>query len=269
MNYCSGNFLSSQQKLLHSVAMLCALFGGEFLSSQASGIFAQSPEGVAIQEDSAAVAPAKPAQHKPGNAVDLLVDDLSRNWNAFSSRDGCQLKDVWNIVDVDSERHLVCVGEPKGFLFTKKQYANFELSFEWRYPKDPNGNSGVLIYTQNEPRLWPTSMQVQLHQPQAGALFASGDAVSDRPFDDGVMGKVSEWNLCRIVSRNGRLSVEVNGQKAGQAEGCRPAKGFIGLQSEGSETHFRRILLKELAADAVAESASVSLPATSEDPAGR
>jgi len=180
--------------------------------------------------------------------VDLLADDASKIWQHFCSKPEVKLEDVWQIVTVGKERHLICKGDPKGFLYTKKQYDNFELTFEWTYPSDPNGNSGVLIYTQKELRLWPTSMQVQLHQPEAGALFASGDATSDKPFDAGVSAKPAEWNKCRIVSQGGRLSVEINGQKAGQTEGCKPNIGFIGLQSEGSETHFRKLLLKPIPA---------------------
>lgn len=178
--------------------------------------------------------------------VELLDPSLEANWQHFTTKQGVALSDVWKIVVVDKEKHLVCLGDPKGFLFTKKDFDSFELTFEWRYPKDPNGNSGVLIYTREEPRLWPTSMQVQLHQPQAGALFATGDATSNKPFDAGLAGRQGDWNRCRIFSINGRLSVEINGQKAGQAEGCKPSSGRIALQSEGSETHFRRLRLKTL-----------------------
>ena len=183
---------------------------------------------------------------RPGESVELLADDLASKWELFSSREGVRIRDVWKIVKVNEERQLVCLGTPKGFLSTKQTFDNFELSFEWMYPSDANGNSGVLIYTKHEPRLWPTSMQVQLHQPQSGALFATGDAVSNKPFDAGLAGKVGEWNKCKIRSLNGRLAVEINGQKAGQLEGCRPSAGRIAIQSEGSETHFRRLRLKTL-----------------------
>lgn len=209
----------------------------------------QLPLTVAAQEQKDPQAP--PAT---GNApatevvrtVQLLETPLEANWQHFASRPGASLSDVWKVVVVDKEKRLVCVGDPKGFLYTKQEFDNFELTFEWLYPEDPNGNSGVLIYTRQEPRLWPTSMQVQLHQPQAGALFATGDATSNKPFDAGLAGKQGEWNSCRILSISGRLSVEINGQKAGQAEGCQPSSGRIALQSEGSETHFRKLRLKTL-----------------------
>ncbi len=192
----------------------------------------------------------KPLNTSEVATINLLADDIEKTWQHFCSKEGVPLKEVWQVVKVGQERHLVCKGDPKGFLFTKQEYANFELTFEWMSPSDPNGNSGVLIYTKKELRLWPTSMQVQLHLPEAGALFASGDATSDKPFDAGVVAKPSEWNTCSIVSNNGQLSVLINGSKAGETEGCKPNVGFIGLQSEGSETHFRRLLLKPLPATA-------------------
>lgn len=186
-----------------------------------------------------------PASTATDTHIDLLDSNFTSRWQCFSSRKG-KAGDTWRLVRTGNQKHLYCSGDPKGFLITSERYTNFELTFEWMYPEDANGNSGVLIYTRNEPRLWPTSMQVQLHRPQAGALFATGDAVSDKPFDAGLEGKAGDWNKCRIVSLNGQLSVEINGQRAGQAEGCSPASGHIALQSEGSVTLFRNLHLKKL-----------------------
>lgn len=179
--------------------------------------------------------------------TDLLADDIVKNWESFSAKEDTQISKVWKVVEVDKERQLVCSGAPKGFLVTKKTYKNFELKFEWKYVKDPNGNSGVLIFTKNEPRLWPTSMQVQLHQPRAGCIFPSGDATSDSTSEAKDLAfEVGKWNKCRVVAEGGRISVEINGKPAGEVSGCKPERGSIALQSEGSETHFRRMELRIL-----------------------
>lgn len=180
-----------------------------------------------------------------GSVTDLLDGPFDQNWKCFSSKKVKPGK-VWRVMSFGGERQLICSGDPKGFLYTEKSFTNFELTFEWMYPSDPNGNSGVLVYTRKEPRLWPTSMQVQLHQPQAGAIFATGDATSDKPFDAGLASHVGKWNKCRIVSIDGKLTVEINDQKAGRAEDCTPSTGRIALQSEGSVTYFRRLRLTEL-----------------------
>lgn len=184
--------------------------------------------------------------------VDLLTDDLTQHWKVFSSAPAILETPVWKVVREGAEKELIliCSGEPKGFLYTIETCTEFELTLEWKYPKDPDGNSGVLVYTQNEPRIWPTAMQVQLHQPKAGDVFPSGDAISDHSSETelNLARPVDTWNEGRIISQSGRLSVEVNGRKAGEVSGAKPSSGSIALQSEGSVVHFRRIRLRRLAA---------------------
>ncbi len=182
--------------------------------------------------------------------IDLVTNDLGEHWKIFSSAPVKPESPVWSVVPEgnDQELILICSGDPKGFLYTTQTCDEFELTLEWKYPKDADGNSGVLVYTQDEPRIWPTSMQVQLHQPKAGSVFPSGDATSDQSSENerALARPVDTWNEGRIVSQAGRLSVEVNGQKAGEVTGAKPSVGSIALQSEGSVVHFRRIRLKKL-----------------------
>ena len=184
--------------------------------------------------------------------VDLLTDNLTQHWKVFNSAPATPETPVWKVVregEGDAEEFvLICSGEPKGYLYTIETCSEFELTLEWKYPKDADGNSGVLVYTQDEPRIWPTSMQVQLHQPKAGSVFPSGDAMSDHSSEaePDLARPVDTWNEGRIVSQGGRLSVEVNGKKAGEVSGAKPSVGSIALQSEGSVVHFRRIRLRKL-----------------------
>jgi hypothetical protein len=182
--------------------------------------------------------------------VDLLTEDLTQHWKVFGSAPATPDIPVWKVVreGEDNELILICCGEPKGFLYTTETFSEFELTLEWKYPKDADGNSGVLVYTQDEPRIWPTSMQVQLHQPKAGSVFPSGDAISDQTSEaePDLARPVNTWNDGKIVSQGGRLRVEVNGRNAGDVSGAKPSTGSIALQSEGSVVHFRRIRLRKL-----------------------
>ena len=182
--------------------------------------------------------------------VDLLTDDLTQHWKVFSSVPATEDMPVWKVIREGDEKELIliCSGEPKGFLYTTETFSEFELTLEWKYPKDPDGNSGVLVYTQDEPRIWPTSMQVQLHQPKTGSIFPSGDGMSDHSSeaDPDLARAVDTWNEGKIVSQSGRLRMEVNGRKAGEVSGAKPSSGSIALQSEGSVVHFRRIRLRKL-----------------------
>ena len=97
--------------------------------------------------------------------------------------------------------------------------------------------------------IWPKGVQVQLHRPTAGSIFPSSGAKIDNalPAKDLSL-PVNEWNTCVITSVGDRLSVSVNQKKVGEVTGCLPQKGAIGLQSEGSEIHFRRIKIRQLPA---------------------
>lgn len=182
-----------------------------------------------------------------GNHQDLLSEDLSVHWIQFSSTTGPETSTVWTRVVHDDPKmtELVCSGNPRGFLHTRKKYSEFELALEWCFPSDPNGNSGVLVFTQDTPKLWPTSIQVQLHQPEAGSVFPVGDAVADAKVKTKELANaVGEWNQCRIISRSGSVIVHVNGKKAGEVTGCKPTNGTIAIQSEGSKVRFRNIKVR-------------------------
>lgn len=193
-------------------------------------------------------AAASDTQKKGGKPVaeDLLAESIEHNWRQFSSKENVALGDVWKIVEVENERYLKCVGEPKGFLYTKKKFSDFVLTLEWKYTSDPNGNSGILVYTQDEMRLWPVSMQIQLHQPKAGSVFPSDGAKGTSSDVASLAHEVGKWNTCRIESSGGGLTVTINGKIAAQVSGCDPAKGYIAIQCEGSETIFRRLRISEL-----------------------
>ncbi|MCA9036604.1 MAG: DUF1080 domain-containing protein [Planctomycetaceae bacterium] len=185
----------------------------------------------------------------PAGFTELIVPDLGRHWKCYSADSKATMEEVWRVTENSGDPMLVCAGQPKGFLYSTETYSDFELTLEWRFPTDANGNSGVLVYLQDEPRIWPTSMQIQFHQPKAGSVFPSGDAKSANTSDADLAGPVNTWNTCRIVSKGGRLSVEVNGKKAGETTGAVPSNGAIALQSEGAEVHFRRIRIRRLAPD--------------------
>lgn len=234
----------------------CALkrvFAVIVLLSFSTSLVAQEPAGVpnpADVKDSAETQPANARPDEPtaeSEFVDLLSGEFEKQWKVFAAEPS---PSVWKIVrePADAVPTLVCTGEIKGFLATVERYDDFELKFEWKYPKDANGNSGILVYTQDEERIWPTSVQIQLHQPKAGSIFPSGDAMTDntRDVDLNLAHPVNMWNEGNIISRKGRLTVEINGKKAGEVTGARPSTGRIALQSEGSEVHFRNLKLRKL-----------------------
>src|SRR4029453_6896291 len=55
-----------------------------------------------------------------------------------------------------------------------------------------------------------------------------------------------EWNHYRITCNNGVIKLAVNGKEVSGSSECKPRKGYICLESEGSECHFRNLKIAEL-----------------------
>ena len=181
------------------------------------------------------------------------ASDFPKGWTFYSAEPDVKLGDVWRAragdtsSAGDADDVLICTGKPFGYLKTESAFENFELSLEWSYPEDPNCNSGILMCTNGDDRIWPTSIQVQLHRPTAGSIFPIGDARVDKNVHVKSSDlAVAQWHKCVIRCEGGRIAVSVNGADVGRVPGCTPRRGAIALQSEGAEIHFRRITLKRL-----------------------
>jgi hypothetical protein len=162
---------------------------------------------------------------------------------------------------------IVSTGVPTGVMRTARHYQNFILEVEWRHLRK-GGNAGLFVYS--EPLTAPgvpftKSIEVQIldgNSPEGiwtghGDVFSIHGAkmVPDRPHPRGwerclpteLRAKpAGEWNHYRVESRDGRLTLAVNGKVVSGASQCRPRKGYICLESEGSECHFRNLRIKEL-----------------------
>ncbi|GAB4149741.1 MAG: hypothetical protein Tsb009_24140 [Planctomycetaceae bacterium] len=183
--------------------------------------------------------------------VDLIQPKtFPAGWLHHSAEKTSALKDTWKVDAVTDKSNpvLICTGKPSGYLRTVKAYENFELTLEWMYPPNsPNCNSGILVHVQGTDKIWPASIQVQLHRPQVGSIFPLRGAKTDNQVSRmGQMLASKKWHSCKIISMNGSISVTINGKKVGEVTGCEPKKGFIAFQSEGSEIHFRKIQIREI-----------------------
>lgn len=157
------------------------------------------------------------------------------------------------------EKMIVCTGIPMGVLRTTKQYENFDLELEWRHMKK-SGNAGLFIHSDPMPATgepFTRSIEIQIMDGNAGDVFAiQGAALTpDKPHPQGWtralpaenrMNPAGEWNRYRVESRDGMVTLAVNGKVVTRAFYCNPRKGYICLESEGSEIHFRNIRIREL-----------------------
>jgi hypothetical protein len=161
---------------------------------------------------------------------------------------------------------IISTGVPTGVMRTDKQYENFNLELEWRHMV-AGGNAGLFIWgdpltAQGVP--FARSIEVQILDGRNTESYTShGDVFSihgatmkpDRPHPNGSMRclpserrskPAGEWNHYRVECRDGVLKLAVNGKIVSGASECKPRKGYICLESEGSECHFRNLKIQEL-----------------------
>ena len=55
------------------------------------------------------------------------------------------------------------VGVPAGYLRTEKEFKNYKLHLEWRYPEEPL-NSGVLLHVTGPDLIWVSHYQAQFNR---------------------------------------------------------------------------------------------------------
>ncbi len=188
--------------------------------------------------------------------LDLFQGNDLTGWRVVSAEPESPQQKTWTAKD----GVLVCRGTPAGYLVTQRDdFRDFTLSLEWRWPAG-GGNSGVLLFASTPKTLgiWPKSLEVQLGNGDAGDFWVIGSTIDiphaatrrqDRRhlnLTDDSEKPLGEWNTMEITSRSGEVRVQVNGQLVNEASACSERQGAIGLQSEGTEIHFRNIRLTTL-----------------------
>jgi hypothetical protein len=173
---------------------------------------------------------------------------------------------------------LICSGHPIGVMRSEKEYENFVLHIEWMH-MEPGGNSGVFIWSNADPspesRL-PNGIEVQMLEldwpklhvkdgvvpPIAyvhGELFGVGGVkiVPDNPRGERSMSIENrakgrgEWNTYDVVAVDGVVKLAVNGVFVNGVSHSTQKKGYLCLESEGAEIHFRNIRVLELPASSL------------------
>ena len=178
--------------------------------------------------------------------------------------------DTWSVRD----GLLICKGKPIGVMRSDREYENFILHIEWRH-MEPGGNSGVFAWSDavpGEKNRLPNGVEIQMLDPQwvklntkegkepppdayvHGELFGVGgvDIVPDNPrgprsksVENRVKG-TTEWNTYDVVAVDGTIKLAVNGKFVNGIARSSKRKGYLCLESEGAEIHFRNIKLLEL-----------------------
>jgi hypothetical protein len=184
----------------------------------------------------------------------------------------------WFQVNTDEEswkikgKELICSGHPIGVVRSEKKYKNFLLHIEWKH-MEAGGNSGTFVWSNAKPgknRL-PNGVEIQMLElewvkintkdgkapPVAyvhGEVFGVGGVkiVPDNPrgtrsksVENRCKGK-GEWNTYDVVCVDGTIKLSVNGKFVNGISKSSKKDGYICLESEGAEIHFRNIRIIEL-----------------------
>ena len=180
-------------------------------------------------------------------------------WDRFEGKQDTETPAdvVWTVED----GVLTCSGRPTGYLRTVKEYANYKLQLQWRWPEDAaRGNSGVLVHTTTPQALgqWPKSVEVQLYTRNAGDFWVIGTTLQVPDVENRRKGRrhlnltndsekpMGQWNQLEVICRGDEIKVFVNGDLVNHATNCSATKGAIALQAEGARLHFRDIRLTPL-----------------------
>jgi len=171
--------------------------------------------------------------------------------------------DTWKVKGDE----LICSGHPIGVIRSEKKYENFLLHIEWKH-MEPGGNSGTFVWSDAQPgenRL-PNGVEVQMLEldwvklntkdgntpPIAyvhGEIFGVGgvETEPDNPrgrrsksIENRCKGK-GEWNTYDVVCVDGTIKLSVNGKFVNGISKSTKKEGYICLESEGAEIHFRNI----------------------------
>src|SRR5690554_5885825 len=181
--------------------------------------------------------------------------DLS-NWDFVIEGNTEPAEDVY-MVDNGIIRIM---GEPLGYMYTKKKYRNFTLELEYRWAEEES-NSGVFVLIEEPLNPFPNGIECQLAAGKAGDFVLLGgsdlneytlpEGVTERPAFPVIAKQqpssempVGEWNSIRVTGNEGQITGYVNAVLQNSAT-SEVREGHIGLQSEGKEIQFRNLELRQ------------------------
>lgn len=210
-----------------------------------------------------------------------FIDGNGPGWRTLGKADFVNVNchdDTWSFKgDV-----IHCTGKPIGVIRSKEQITNFELVCEWRHEKVA-GNSGIFVWAspasirslENGKGRLPQGIEAQVldhgyaerwekqrgRKPDwfttHGDVFPTG-AARMKPFPPvAPNGKrsfpskdlsrgVGQWNHYYLRCINGEVRLWVNGEEVSGGTECKPATGYLCLESEGSPVRFRGLRVRVL-----------------------
>ena len=159
---------------------------------------------------------------------------------------------------------IACIPDKGGNLFTKNEYANFVLRFEFKLP--PGGNSGLGVRAPLEGKTSRLGMEIQIlddsHPKFVGIKDwqAHGSIYGVVPAKRGYLKPAGDWNREQVICDGTKVKVTLNGTVIVDADladhigkptldgrnhpGIKRTTGHIGFLGHGHRVEFRNIRIK-------------------------
>lgn len=161
--------------------------------------------------------------------------------------------------------------EKAGNIISKKEYANFEVEWDWKLAE--GGNSGIKYWVNEFPKGGWLGVEYQMIDDAKHADATKGAGTHSTasfydikaPAADKAVKPAGEWNHSKVVSKDGKIQHWLNGKLAGEidskseewkagiakskfkaVEGFAPGKGRFMLTDHGDEVWWKNIKVTEL-----------------------
>jgi hypothetical protein len=177
-------------------------------------------------------------------------------WKFHLGKEGADNNGTFTV----KEGTLICSGTPAGYMYTEKSYRSYTLQLEFAFKRPDGladdsefrGNSGCLIHIgeKNALGVWPRSIEVQGANQQMGLILPiPRDVKCTHTFDKEALARVlrpvGEFNKMEIGVQGGDMVISINGAVVSTVGDCELTEGPIGFQSEGAETYWKNIRIRE------------------------
>ncbi len=160
---------------------------------------------------------------------------------------------------------LVCPADGGGNLFTKKEYANFVLRFEFRLFDGSNNGIGIRAPLEGDAAYKGMEIQIlddgaAMYKGKLRPAQYHGSIYDVIPAKQGFKKPTGEWNSEEITAKGRQMTVVLNGTKIVDADlesvrdpavlakhpGLARATGHIGLLGHGTRVEFHNFRVQEL-----------------------
>lgn len=179
-----------------------------------------------------------------GTAVGADAPKDGPGQSLFNGKDLAGWAPVHDVTFVVTNANLRLV-KGMGWLRTEKQFSDFILEVEW-CALEPGYDSGLFLRAGVEGKPWPKdAWQVNLKDNALGGLVKGFKTVV--PAETPRM-PVGKWVKFRLEARGGKLTLDVDGERAWEFNELDAERGYVGIQAENKAFDFRNLRIQELTA---------------------